>query len=426
MTRPATGTTGSRAAGHVPTGLVVAGILLVAANLRAAITTVGPVLTGIEDDLGITSSAASFLVSLPLLTFAVVSPFVPRLAHRLGLEWIIAGGLVILAAGLVLRSVPPQALLWVGTVLIGVSIAVLNVVLPSWVKRDFPLKIGQITGAYSAVQSGFAAVAAGIAVPVGGATGMDWRLPLGMWAGLALVALGVLLPQLRRGAAPADGSAPAPNPAPAAGPTAVSTAPRPLWRSALAWQVTAFMGLQSTNFYILVTWLATIETDAGISGTAAGTHQFLLNGFGILGSIVCSALIARLRDQRFLGMAVGVTLMIATLGILLAPGMTVIWAIFAGIGGGAGIVLALSLFGLRTSDHTRAASLSGMAQSVGYLLAAAGPVAVGALHDATDSWTPALVVLLVIEVLLVLSGYLAGRDRTVDDESGAEPVSAGN
>jgi CP family cyanate transporter-like MFS transporter len=174
------------------------------------------------------------------------------------------------------------------------------------------------------------------------------------------------------------------------------------------------MGLQSTNFYILVTWLATIETDAGISETAAGTHQFLLNGFGILGSIVCSALIARLRDQRVLGMVVGVTLMIATLGILLAPGVTVIWSIFAGIGGGAGIVLALSLFGLRTTDHTRAASLSGMAQSVGYLLAAAGPVAVGALHDATDSWTPALIVLLVIEVLLVLSGYLAGRDRTVD------------
>ena len=409
MTRPGYSAMATR---HVPTGLVVAGILLVAANLRAAITTVGPVLTGIEDDLGITSSAASFLVSLPLLTFAVVSPFVPRVAQRLGLEWIIAGGLVILAAGLVLRSVPPQALLWVGTVLIGVSIAVLNVVLPSWVKRDFPLKIGQITGAYSAVQSAFAAVAAGIAVPVGGATGMDWRLPLGMWAGLALVALGVLLPQLRRGAAPADGSAPAAAPvsAPATGPTA----PRPLWRSALAWQVTAFMGLQSMNFYILVTWLATIETDAGISETAAGTHQFLLNGFGILGSIVCSALIARLRDQRVLGMVVGVTLMIATLGILLAPGVTVIWSIFAGIGGGAGIVLALSLFGLRTTDHTRAASLSGMAQSVGYLLAAAGPVAVGALHDATDSWTPALIVLLVIEVLLVLSGYLAGRDRTVD------------
>jgi CP family cyanate transporter-like MFS transporter len=400
VTQKKTGTT-------LPTALVVAGILLVAANLRAAITTVGPVLTNIEDDLGITSSAASFLVSLPLLTFAIVSPFVPRLAQRLGLEWIIAGGLVILAVGLVLRSVPSQAMLWIGTVLIGVAIAVLNVVLPSWVKRDFPGKIGQITGAYSSVQSAFAAVAAGIAVPVAGATGMDWRLPLAMWAGLALVALGVLLPQLRGGATPADGTVPETGADGASG-------RRPLWRSALSWQVTAFMGLQSTIFYILVTWLATIETDAGVSDTAAGTHQFLLNAFGILGSIVCSALIARLSDQRFLGVSVAVILMVATLGILFAPGLTVIWSIFAGIGGGGGIVLALSLFGLRTTDHNRAASLSGMAQSVGYLLAAAGPVAVGALHDATDSWKPALIVLLVIEVLLLISGYLAGRDRTVD------------
>jgi len=184
----------------IPGALVLAGILLVAGNLRAAITTVGPVLTGIEDDLGISSSVASFLVSLPLLTFAVVSPFVPRLAQRMGLEWIIAVSLVILVAGLVLRSVPQQALLWAGTVLIGVSIAVLNVVLPSWVKRDYPLKIGQVTGAYSAVQSGFAAVAAGVAVPVAGLTSLGWRLPLGMWAGLALITCGVLVPLLRGGA----------------------------------------------------------------------------------------------------------------------------------------------------------------------------------------------------------------------------------
>jgi CP family cyanate transporter-like MFS transporter len=392
----------------VHVAVVVVGILLVAGNLRAAITSVGPVLAGIEDDLGITASAASFLVSLPLLTFALVSPLVPRLARRIGIEGLTAVGLVVLAVGLVLRSVPPQALLWVGTVLVGVSIAVLNVVLPAWVKRDFPLKIGQVTGAYSAVQSGFAAVAAGISVPVAGATGLDWRLALGMWAGLALIALGVLLPQLRgqtRGAAGA--------PAPEERPDAPRNR-RPLWRNALAWQVTAFMGLQSTNFYILVTWLATIETDAGVSGTAAGTHQFLLNAFGILGSIICSAVITRLPDQRLLGATVSVMLMVATLGIFLAPGWTALWAVVAGVGGGAGIVLALSLFGLRAADHHSAASLSGMAQSVGYLLAAAGPVAVGALHDATGSWTPAMVVLLVTEALLLVSGVLAGRDRTVD------------
>ncbi|WP_420097970.1 CynX/NimT family MFS transporter [Corynebacterium sp.] len=387
----------------VPVALVVTGILLVAGNLRAAITTVGPVLTGIEDDLGISSSSASFLVSLPLLAFAVVSPLVPRVAHRTGLERIIVLGLVCLAVGLVMRSTPPIALLWVGTVLIGVAIAVLNVVLPALVKRDFPTKIGQVTGAYSAVQSGFAAVAAGVAVPVAGLTALGWRLPLGMWAGLALIATGAVLPQLWRSASPA----PVPPPPESAGAA-------PVWRRALAWQVAAFMGLQSTNYYVLVTWLPSIEQDAGISGATAGTHLLLFNVFGIVGSLCCSALLSRLTDQRVLGVLIPVTLLIAVVGILLVPGLTGVWACIAGIGGGASIVLSLSLFGLRARHHTTAASLSGMAQSVGYILAALGPVVVGGLHDATGSWTPALSVLVVVDVAMLGVGLLVGRNRTVD------------
>ncbi|WP_414121810.1 CynX/NimT family MFS transporter [Corynebacterium nuruki] len=397
----------------VPTTLILVGVLLVAGNLRAAITTVGPVLSGIRDDLGLSSSAASFLVSLPLFTFAVVSPLVPRLIRGAGLERTLAVSLVILAAGLVLRSMSPAVLLWVGTVGIGIGIGVLNVVLPAWVKRDFPTKIGQVTGAYAAVQSGFAAVAAGIAVPVAGLTTLGWRLPTGMWAGLALIAVGALVPLLGRRPDARPVTQPvgdiAPSPAAPVTPTG-----RPLWRSAVTWQVAAFMGLQSTNFYILVTWLSTIETDAGVGETAAGIHQFLLNAVSIVSNLVCSGLIARLRDQRILGAVIPLILLCATLGVLCAPRLSVVWAVLAGAGGGASIVLALSLFGLRTRHHTTAASLSGLAQAVGYLFAAVGPVAFGALHDATGSWTPALIVLVVVDVLMLWSGYLAGRDRTVD------------
>ena len=399
---------------HAPTTLIIAGILLVAGNLRAALTTVGPVLSNLRDDLGLSSSAASFLVSLPLLAFAVVSPFVPRVALRLGLERTIAAALGVLAVGLVVRSTPPTVLLWVGTLLIGVAIAVLNVVLPSWVKRDFPTKIGQVTGAYSAAQSGFAAVASGVAVPVAGLSGLGWRLPAAMWAGMALIAVGVLLPLMWREAGETTEEA---TDATGLVPTdtghAVHPGP-PLWRSLLAWQVAAFMGLQSTHFYVLVTWLSTIERDAGISDTAAGTHMFLVNAFGIVGSLVCSALIARHRDQRFIGAILPLFLLASSLGLLLAPEAAALWAILAGLGGGASITLSLSLFGLRTRHHTTAASLSGLAQSIGYVLAAVGPVAVGALHDATGSWSPALVSLVVIDVILIGAGYLAGRDRTVD------------
>ncbi|MDN5719444.1 MFS transporter [Corynebacterium sp.] len=405
----------------LPMGLIVAGILLVASNLRAAITTVGPVLSSVEEDLGLSASAASVLVSLPLLCFAVVSPLIPRLATRWGLERVIVSGLVLLAVGLLVRSTPPQMLLWAGTVMIGVSIAALNVVLPALVKRDVPGRIGQVTGAYSAMQSGFAAVAAGVAVPVAGLTSLGWRLPLGMWAGLALVTIGVLLPRLRVGghaprrgaAAPADrhlersGAALAPV-------APVARAARSVWRQRLAWQVTVFMGLQSTSYYVLVTWLPAIEVDAGVGDTAAGVHQFLLHVFGIVGSLGCSALIARTADQRVLGVVVPLTMLAAVTGMLLAPSVMVLWVCLAGVGCGSSIVLALSFFGLRTRDHGQAASLSGMAQSVGYLLAAAGPVAVGALHDVSGSWTPALVVLIVADVLLVAVGWRVGRDRTLD------------
>lgn len=399
---------------HAPTALIIAGILLVAGNLRAALTTVGPVLSDIRDDLGLSSSAASFLVSLPLLAFAVVSPFVPRVALRIGLERTIAVALGVLAVGLVVRSTPPTVLLWVGTLLIGVAIAVLNVVLPSWVKRDFPTKIGQVTGAYSAVQSGFAAVASGVAVPVAGLTGLGWRLPAAMWAGLALIAVGVLLPLMWREAGETtEGATDAPGLVPTDTGRAVHPGP-PLWRSLLAWQVAAFMGLQSTNYYVLITWLPSIEQDAGISDTTAGLHLVLFSIFGIGGSLGCSALLARLRNQQVLGACIALVLVVANLGIMLAPGATVVWACVAGIGGGSSIVFALSLFGMRARSHRTAASLSGMAQSLGYILAAVGPVAVGALHDATGSWTPPMAVLLVLSGCLVVAGLLAGRDRTVD------------
>jgi len=406
-------TTTGRTIERVRTGgagaLVLAGLLLVAANLRAGITTVGPVLEQVQHDLGLPSLTASVLISLPLVAFAVVSPFAPALARRLGLERALGGGLAVLAVGLIVRSLPPQPLLWAGTALLGVAIAVLNVVLPALVKRDFPGRIGPVTGAYSAVQSVFAAIAAGAAVPVAAWSSYGWRFPLAMWAGLALIGLGVMAPQLRRRTV----VPPAPDDA---GPDEVAySAPtgRSPWRTALGWQVTVFMAFQSTGYYILITWLPSIEGAAGIGSTAAGLHQLLLNGFGIVGSIACSAAIGRFRDQRLLGVLAPLLFMSAAAGILVAPRLSAFWCSLAGVAGGANIVLALSYFGLRTSHHTQAAALSGMAQSVGYLVAAAGPIAVGALHDLTGSWIPALVTVIVLDLALVCVGYLAGRDRVV-------------
>jgi len=390
-------------------GVVLVGLLLIAANLRASITSVGPVLGELQQDLGLPSAAASALISLPLLAFAVVSPFAPALARRLGLEQALALALGVLALGIVLRSLPVAGLLWVGTILLGVAIALVNVELPALVKRDFPARIGQVTGTYSAVQAAFAALAAGLAVPVAGDDPSGWRLALGMWAGLAVIALAVFAPQLRRHdvVPPADDDLSLDelrDPDPAG---------RSPWSSALGWQVTAFMGLQSLAFYVIIAWLPSIERVAGIDAAEAGLHQLLFNGAAIAGSLAASALIPRLRDQRLLATVAPGLIATALLGILLAPGLTAIWVCVAGVSGGVCIVVALSLFGLRTDHHTQAAALSGMAQSVGYLLAAAGPLLIGALHDLTGSWTPGLITLIGTTLLLVVAGLFAGRRRVI-------------
>ncbi|WP_105567365.1 CynX/NimT family MFS transporter [Microbacterium halophytorum] len=404
----------ARAARSLPAWLVLAGLLLVAGNLRAAITTVGPLVPDMERDLGLSSMAASILVSLPLLAFAVVSPFAPRVAQRLGLERTVGLGLGVLAVGLVVRSLPPMPLLGVGTALIGVAIAVLNVLLPALVKRDFPDRIGQVTGAYSAVQGIFAAIAAGVAVPIAAATALGWRLPLGMWAGLALIALGVLAPQLRRGPATAVVAAASVVAAERSGPSGgVSSAPRSPWGRALAWQVTVFMGLQSVVYYIFVTWLPSIETAAGFSEAEAGMHLLVVNALGIVGSLTASALIPRMRDQRALAVGGAALMFVGSAGFLFAPAGGLAWSGIVGFAGGASIVLALSFFGLRTRDHSQAASLSGMAQCLGYVLAAIGPVAAGGLHDAAGSWAPALIVLMAVSVAVAVSGWLAGRSHTL-------------
>ncbi|WP_022883031.1 MFS transporter [Gryllotalpicola ginsengisoli] len=392
------------AAAAVRPALALVGVLLVAANLRAAITAVGPVLPGVQHELGLSAAAASVLVSLPLVAFAAISPLAPPLARRMGVEPALAAALGVLAIGVVLRSVPGAVWLWLGTALLGAAIAVLNVVLPALVKRDFPERIGQLTGAYSCVQGAFAAIAAGVAVPVAGAGGTGWRLALGIWAGLAVIALAVVLPQLRGRAARM--------PQTAAGAEGQNLGRSP-WRSALGWQVTAFMGLQSVGFYVLVTWLPSIERAGGVPAAEAGVHQFLFNALGIAGSLSAAGLVPRRGGLRLTATVAPGVYVVAVIGLLLAPSAGALWACLAGLAGGTMIVVALSLFGLRTAHHAQAAALSGMAQSIGYLFAAAGPVAIGAIHDTSGRWAPALLILAAVGLALVGVGFLVSRPRVI-------------
>lgn len=392
--------------------MLLLGILLVAANLRPSITAVGPVLDDIRSSLQLSSAGASVLISIPLVAFAVFSPVAPWISRRLGLEGALGAALGVLAVAIVTRSLPWTPALWIGTALLGAAIAVMNVVLPSLVKRDYPDRVGQITGVYAAVLSGVAAIAAGVAVPIAGLAHEGWRWSLGIWAGLALVGLAVLAPRLR----------PAPEPATAAPAAPPDGAPHPLpsrayrspWASVLGWQVTLFMGVQSTIYFTLITWLPSIEQSTGVSAATAGFHQLLLNTAGIVGSLLTAAAIhRRANDQRALATVIAVLLGFGLAGELAIPALSAVWVCVIGLGTGGSISLALSLFALRAGHHRQAAELSGMAQSIGYLMAAGGPIAIGLLHDATGSWNAALVVLLLLVVAQLGVSVLAARNRQI-------------
>ena len=386
-------------------GFAFIGVLLIAVNLRVSFVSVGPVLGNISSDLELSSAAAGFLTGLPLIAFAVFSPVAPGFASRLGLDRALWMSLLILASGIVLRSLPVPGVIWAGTALIGLAIAFLNVLVPSLVKRDFPMRVSQVTGSYTATQAAFAAIGAAVVVPVAQTSPAGWRLALGIWVGLALIAMAVLLPWLRRhrvGAALGT--------AHATGPEVSYRSP---WASALGWQVTIFMGLQSIAFYVLMAWLPTIERSQGVPATTAGVHLSVFLLISVFASLAAGGILHRGSDQRLVSFTSGALTFVTFLGLALAPDFTLLWVILGAIGCGSLIVIALSLFSLRTVNYPQAASLSGMAQSVGYGLAAVGPVMFGGLRDVSGGWTLPLLVTAGIMAVLAVTGLLAGRDRVI-------------
>lgn len=382
-------------------GFAFIGLLLLAVNLRVSFVSVGPVLANISGDLGLSGAAAGFLTGLPLIAFAVFSPVAPAFASRLGLDRALWMSLLFLASGIVLRSLPVPGFIWVGTGLIGLAIAFLNVLVPSLVKRDFPMRVSQVTGSYTATQAAFAAIGAAVVVPVAQTSPAGWRLALGIWVGLALIAMAVLLPWLRRHT---SGTAHA---------VRAEVSYRSPWASALGWQVTMFMGLQSIAFYVLMAWLPTIEQSRGVPATTAGIHLSVFLLISVFASLAAGGILHRGSDQRLVSFASGALTCVTFLGLALAPDFTLLWVLLGAIGCGSLIVIALSLFSLRTVNYPQAASLSGMAQSVGYGLAAVGPVMFGGLRDASGSWTLPLLGTAALMAVLAVTGVLAGRDRVI-------------
>ncbi|GAA3060934.1 CynX/NimT family MFS transporter [Pseudonocardia yunnanensis] len=372
--------------------------MLFAVNLRPAVVAVSPLLGGIRTSAGLSGTTAGFLTALPVLCFGLLAPTAPRLSRRIGLERTLLCALVLLCAGCAVRMIDAVTALFVGTAMVGAAIALGNVLLPSLVKRDFAHRTGLMMGLFTMAISAGGALAAGVTVPVARAAGLEWHLALGMWGLLAVLAVLWWLPALRV--------------VTRSGGTAGARV-RGFWRSGLAWQVTAFMGLQSASYYAITSWLPAVLVGRGFDTATAGLMLSLASCTGIVGNMVVPVVAMRYRKQRLLAVGIAAVAAVGLLGVIAVPGAEAISIAILGLGQNAAFALAITYMALRSRDAAETSQLSSMAQTVGYVIAATGPFAMGALHDLTGAWTVPLLVMLAMFVPQGILGLLAGRDRVV-------------
>ena len=381
--------------------LLISGIVLIALNLRPALAGVGPLVGAIRDTTGLSNTMLGLLTTLPLLAFGVLSTLTPLFTRRMGIEGTLSLAMALLTGGLFLRIIPTDVALFGGTLLTGIAIAFGNVLLPSIVKRDFPNHTGIMTSVYSSTLGIGATLAAGISVPLASGLGWGWHWALGAWGFVAAVAFLVWLPQLKNLTLPKHKKS-------------FWGSLKELGNSKRAWQVALFMGLQSLAFYVILAWLPEILQDRNLSAANAGWMLSLSQGMGVAGSIFLPIWAEKMDDQRPLIWILLVLEGLSLGGLMLPnPFLISLWVSLIGFSLGGSFGLALLFIVLRASDTETATELSGMAQSIGYLLAAIGPTLFGALHDMTSAWFIPLLFLCAITVLKLLMGLGAAKPQEI-------------
>lgn len=380
--------------------ILIAGIVLIAFNLRPALASVGPLIDSIRQATGLSNALLGLLTTLPLLAFGFISVLTPIFTKRLGMELTLATALGLIGAGLVLRIIPLYVALFGGTLILGIGIAFGNVLLPALIKRDFPNHTGVMTGVHSSTLAIGATIASGLSVPL--ARQFGWRWSLAVWVLPVFVAFLVWLPQLRHKTRPKHKRK-------------MLQSLKHLGGNAVAWQVALYMGLQSFSFYVLLAWLPDILQARGLSAARAGWMLSLSQGAGIFGNLLLPIIGEKLEQQRLPVILLIVLEAVSLIGLLLPSTQFVaLWVGLLGFALGGSFSLSLLFIVLRTSDSSSATELSGMAQTIGYTLAATGPVIVGLLHDVTHAWLWPLILLVIVMTLKFVAGLGASRPIRIE------------
>ncbi|PNZ12088.1 MFS transporter [Staphylococcus coagulans] len=377
--------------------LLFIGIMLIAANLRAPITSVGVVLPTIKDTLNLTNTEVSFISIIPLLAFAIISSLVAKVSHRFGMERSLFFAIALIFIGVIMRSVTNVSLLYIGTILIGVGIAFGNVLAPGMIKSKFPMRIGIMTAYYTVVMNIFGALSSYGAAPL--LKSFNYNIALGLIGVVTLIALIVWTFQLRNHEQQV---------------TVDTTDAVNVWKSPLAWQITLLMGGQSLIFYSLINWLPEFLLSYEIPVTYAGLYLSILQLAIIPLTFVTPLYATKLRSQVIPTAFTGALFTIGILILMFSPHLALISLIIIGIALGIAFGLVNTFFSLRTESGLTAAKLAGMSQAVGYLFACIGPLFFGILHDVTGHWVFSLLILLLTAIAVMIIGARAGRNTTIE------------
>ncbi|WSA07777.1 MFS transporter [Micromonospora sp. NBC_01813] len=392
--------------------LVLAAMLLVALNLRVAITSLGPLLNEVRTGLPLSGLQAGVVTTLPALAFAAVGATTPWLVRRVSPPRLLVASMGALAIGQLLRVTTGTGWLFVLTSALALAgIAVANVLLPTLVRQYFPHRVGLVTGAYMMSLTIGAAVAAGAAVPIAHAAG-TWRVGLGFWALVAAAAAVIWLPIAWRARQRSSAAH-----EPATHEPAARTAIR-AGRTRLGWLMAGFFGAQSFAAYAQMGWLAQLFRDSGFSPGSAGLLLAGVTAVSVPIALVMPTLATRLTSLRPLVLGTALASALSYAGLLWLPYEgALVWMVLLALGQGT-FPMALAMIGLRARTNAGVVSLSAFAQSVGYLIAALGPLSIGLLYTRTGGWALPIGLLFVALLVQTGTGWAISRPRWIEDEAG--------
>ncbi|MGV0966903.1 CynX/NimT family MFS transporter [Empedobacter falsenii] len=384
----------------------IAVVILVSTNLRAPITAVSPILDEMKSVLKIDNFQASLLTSIPLFVFAFFSILVSKATAKINIRHGLIYSLIILIIGIYVRIYGNISMLYIGSLLIGLGICIGNVLTPAYIKNTFPTKIGIMTGIFSVSMSLIAALASGLSIAIGNWTNLGWKGSLGVWIVAAIAALIIVCIDSFKNKTTTQQK------------TVQSEDVKfNIFKSKQAWNISIFMGLQSLIYYCLVALLPTLLIDFGMTKTNAGWVFSVLQLAMLPAMLVSPVLASRMKNPKIMIYITSALYFIGIITLLIFKAkFSYLSAILIGIAGGFAFSLSILFFSLRTKTMVGTIKISGMAQSVGYLIAAFGPPIFGKLYDIDSTWSYSLYFLMFCMIILTFFGIKASQPKFVEED----------